>query len=140
MSMKAWAEAHPDLFGNTEENVELQVSPIEESTTANEEEETPKLELPRRAGSCISSQGRSPDERREEREFRLQMAKLRMEESIAERAVADAERAAKRAAERAFEEKKLLLAQEVSLRELEIKARQVASSTDGSSVAAVLAG
>ncbi|KAJ1125197.1 hypothetical protein NDU88_003632 [Pleurodeles waltl] len=71
----------------------------------------------------------TPEERREEREFQLQMAKLQIE---AERAEA--------AAERALAEKKLLLAHELSLQELDIKSRQSDSSSDGGSIHAGPAG
>ncbi|KAJ1139714.1 hypothetical protein NDU88_006081 [Pleurodeles waltl] len=90
--------------------------------------------------SSVSSHSLTTEERREEREFQLQIAKLNLEaeERKAER---EAERAAKQAeAERALAEKKCLLAHELSLKELAIKVRQSQSSSDGSSIHAGLAG
>ncbi|KAJ1123233.1 hypothetical protein NDU88_001706 [Pleurodeles waltl] len=96
---------------------------------------------PYRPGSSVSEQSLTAEERREEREFQLQMAKLKIEaqqeEKRAEREAkqAQAERTAKQVeAERTLAEKKLLLAHELSLKELEIKARQSESSNNGGSI------
>ncbi|KAJ1198141.1 hypothetical protein NDU88_001985 [Pleurodeles waltl] len=69
------------------------------------------------------------------------MAKLKIEaqrkERRAERQAKQAERAAKEVeAERALAERNLLLAHELSFQELEIKARQSESSSDGGSMRA----
>ncbi|KAJ1171357.1 hypothetical protein NDU88_003220 [Pleurodeles waltl] len=165
VALRAWAEAHleddeEEEPGNgTSEEFSLSVDGV---TTA--------IVPPSRPGSSVSMQSLTAEERREEREFQLQMAKLKIEaqqeerraereakQAEAERAAkqieaertakqiqAEAERAAKQAeaeraakqveAERALAEKKLLLAHELSLKELEIKARQSESSNNGGSI------
>ncbi|KAJ1217648.1 hypothetical protein NDU88_005241 [Pleurodeles waltl] len=85
---------------------------------------------PAKPGSSVSDRGLTTEERREEREFQLQMARLKIEAQQEEKR---AEREAK-ADERALAEKKLLLAHELSLKELEIKARQFEPSSDGGSI------
>ncbi|KAJ1152290.1 hypothetical protein NDU88_005066 [Pleurodeles waltl] len=99
-------------------------------------------------GSSVSDQGLTAEERREEREFQLQMARLNIESQQEERRAeseakeAEAERSAKQigaeraeaGAERALAEKKHLLAHELSLKELEIKVRQSEYSSDGGSI------
>ncbi|KAJ1201972.1 hypothetical protein NDU88_005776 [Pleurodeles waltl] len=77
------------------------------------------------------------EERRAEREAKQAEAERAAKQVEAERAAkqAEAERAAKQVeAERALAEKKLLLAHELSLKELEIKARQSESSNNGGSI------
>ncbi|KAJ1088424.1 hypothetical protein NDU88_001581 [Pleurodeles waltl] len=68
------------------------------------------------------------EERRAEREVKQAEAETAANQIEAERAEA--------AAERALTEKKLLLAHELSLKELEIKARQSESSSDGVTIRA----
>ncbi|KAJ1211568.1 hypothetical protein NDU88_006926 [Pleurodeles waltl] len=79
------------------------------------------------------------EERRAEREAKRAEAERAAKQIEAERTAkqiqAEAERAAKQVeAERALAEKKLLLAHELSLKELEIKARQSESSNNGGSI------
>ncbi|KAJ1101065.1 hypothetical protein NDU88_006139 [Pleurodeles waltl] len=165
VALRAWAEAH--LEDDEEEEPENGTSgefslSVDGVTTA--------IVPPSRPGSSVSMQSLTAEERREEREFQLQMAKLKIEaqqeerraereakQAEAERAAkqieaertakqiqAEAERAAKQAeaeraakqveAERALAEKKLLLAHELSLKELAIKARQSESSNNGGSI------
>ncbi|KAJ1135000.1 hypothetical protein NDU88_001446 [Pleurodeles waltl] len=144
VALRAWAEAHLEEDDEEEEpengpseNLSLSVDGV---TTA--------IVPPSRPGSSVSVQSLTAEERREEREFQLQMAKLKIEAQQEERRAereakqAEAERAAKQieaeraeaAAERALAEKKLLLAHELSLKELDLKAKQSESSNNGGSI------
>ncbi|KAJ1103803.1 hypothetical protein NDU88_001224 [Pleurodeles waltl] len=154
VALRAWAEAH--LEDDEEEEPENGPS---EGFSLSVDGVTTAIVPPSRPGSSVSVQSLTAEERREEREFQLQMAKLKIEaqqeerraereakQAEAERAAkqieaereakqAEAERATKQVeAERALTEKKLLLAQELSLKELEIKARQSESSNNGGSI------
>ncbi|KAJ1164945.1 hypothetical protein NDU88_005377 [Pleurodeles waltl] len=73
---------------------------------------TPRIVPPGKQESSASSHGLAAQERRENREFQLQLARQRLEEKKAER---EAE-AKQPEAERALAEKKLLLAHELSLK------------------------
>ncbi|KAJ1180973.1 hypothetical protein NDU88_006184 [Pleurodeles waltl] len=131
MTLRAWAEAQ------TEENVEED----DPEDGPSVDEITAAIVPPAKPGSSVADKGQTTEERREEREFQLQMARLKIkaqqEERRAEREAkqAEVERAASQAAaERALAEKKHLLAHELSLKEVEIKAKQSESSSDGSSI------
>ncbi|KAJ1169992.1 hypothetical protein NDU88_001873 [Pleurodeles waltl] len=165
VALRAWAEAH--LENDEEEEPENGTS---EEFSLSVDGVTTAIVPPSGPGNSVSMQSLTAEERREEREFQLQMAKLKIEaqqeerraereakQAEAERAAkqieaertakqiqAEAERAAKQAeaeraakqveAERALAEKKLLLDHELSLKELEIKARQSESSNNGGSI------
>ncbi|KAJ1113855.1 hypothetical protein NDU88_002096 [Pleurodeles waltl] len=136
MALRAWAEAQ------TEEDVEEEGSEdgLSEEFVPSVDESTTAIVPHAKRGSSVSDQGLTVEERREERGFQLQMARLKIEAQQEERRAereakqAESERAARQieaeraeaAAERA--NKKLLLAHELSLKELEIKARQSESS------------
>ncbi|KAJ1203963.1 hypothetical protein NDU88_007744 [Pleurodeles waltl] len=144
VALRAWAEAHLKEDDEEEEpenghSEDLLLS-VGDVTTA--------IVPPSRQGSIVSVQSLTAEERREEREFQLQMARLKIEAQQEERRAereakqAEAERAAKQieaeraeaAAERALAEKKLLLAHELSLKELDLKAKQSESSSNGGSI------
>ncbi|KAJ1170924.1 hypothetical protein NDU88_002795 [Pleurodeles waltl] len=117
MALRAWVESlsqENDEFGE-------HVNVLSEELPTADEGATHGFVLPVRAGSSVCSHGLTPEERREERKFQLQLAKLKME-------------AEERKAEGALAEKKLLLAHELSLKELDRKARQSESSIDGGSI------
>ncbi|KAJ1105482.1 hypothetical protein NDU88_002888 [Pleurodeles waltl] len=109
-----------------------------ENFLPSEDDVTTAVLPPAKPGSSVSDQGLTAEERREEREFQLQMARLQIEAQQEERRAetkakqTEAERAAKQieaeraevAAESALAEKKVLLAHQLSLKQLEIKARQ----------------
>ncbi|KAJ1172732.1 hypothetical protein NDU88_004575, partial [Pleurodeles waltl] len=79
--------------------------------------------------------GKESRERSQAKQAEAERAAKQIEAETAEAAAAAAA-----AAERALAEKKLLLAHELSLMEVEIKARQSESSSDGGSIHAGLAG
>ncbi|KAJ1093868.1 hypothetical protein NDU88_006957 [Pleurodeles waltl] len=132
-ALRAWAEAHLE---EDDEEEEPENGPSED-LLPSVGDVTTAIVPPSRPGSSVSEQSLTAEERREEREFQLQMAKLKIEaqqeERRAEREAKEAERD-EAAAERAFAENKLLLAHELSLKELEIKARQSESSSNGGSI------
>ncbi|KAJ1214393.1 hypothetical protein NDU88_002012 [Pleurodeles waltl] len=148
VALRAWAEAHLE---EDDEEEEPENGPSEDFSLSVDGVTTAILP-PSRPGSSVSVQSLTAEERREEREFQLQMAKLKIEAQQEERRAereakqAEAERAAKQIqdeaeraakqveAERALAENKLLLAHEMSLKELEIKARQSESSNNGGSI------
>ncbi|KAJ1210122.1 hypothetical protein NDU88_005490 [Pleurodeles waltl] len=70
-------------------------------------------------GSSVSDQGLTT----EEREFQLQMARLKIEAQQEEKRAEREAKQAEAAAERALAEKKLLLAHELRLKELDLKGR-----------------
>ncbi|KAJ1093870.1 hypothetical protein NDU88_006959 [Pleurodeles waltl] len=133
VALRAWAEAHLE---EDDEEEEPENGPSED-LLPSVGDVTTAIVPPSRPGSSVSEQSLTAEERREEREFQLQMAKLKIEaqqeERRAEREAKEAERD-EAAAERAFAENKLLLAHELSLKELEIKARQSESSSNGGSI------
>ncbi|KAJ1101430.1 hypothetical protein NDU88_006498 [Pleurodeles waltl] len=135
VALRAWAEAHLEEDDEEEEPE----NGLSEDLLPSVGNVTTPIGPPSRPGSSVSEQSLTAEERREEREFQLQMAKLKIEAQQEER---KAERAAKQveaeraeaAAEKALAEKKLLLAHKLSLKELEIKARQSEPSNNGGSI------
>ncbi|KAJ1187169.1 hypothetical protein NDU88_003948 [Pleurodeles waltl] len=144
VALRAWAEAHLEEDDEEEEPE----NSLSEDLLPSVVDVTTAILPPSRSGSSVSEQILTAEERREEREFQLQIEKLKIEaqqeERRAEREAKEAERASKqmeaeraakqKEAERALTEKKLLLAHELSLKELEIKARQSKSNSNGSSI------
>ncbi|KAJ1123242.1 hypothetical protein NDU88_001715 [Pleurodeles waltl] len=126
VALRAWAEAHLE---EDDEEAEPENGPSED-LLPSVGDVTTTIVPPSRPGSSVSEQGLATEERREEREFQLQMASLKIEAQQEERR---AEREAQ-AAERALAEKKLLLAHELSLKELDLKAKQSESSSNGGSI------
>ncbi|KAJ1211052.1 hypothetical protein NDU88_006414 [Pleurodeles waltl] len=129
IALKAWAEAQ------SEEEVEEE-GPEDgpsEGFLPSVEDVTTVIVPSVKPGSSVSDSGLTAVES-SEREFRLQLAKLNMEAEERKAQRATEERRAEAAAERALAEKKLLLAHELSLKELDIKARQSESSSDGFSI------
>ncbi|KAJ1216445.1 hypothetical protein NDU88_004047 [Pleurodeles waltl] len=127
MALRAWVEAHSEEDAEEEEEPE-DCSP--EDLLLSVDDVTTAIVPCAKPDSSVSDRSLTTEERREEREFQLQMARLKIEAQQEERR---AEREAK-AAERALAEKKLLLAHELSLKELEIKVRQSEPSSDGISI------
>ncbi|KAJ1116124.1 hypothetical protein NDU88_004343 [Pleurodeles waltl] len=104
MALWAWAEAH------SEEDAEE-----EEPEDGSPEDFLPSVDVTT-----------ATEERRAERKAKQAEAERAAKQIEAERAEA--------AAERVLADKKLLLAQELSLKELEIKTRQSESGSDGGSI------
>ncbi|KAJ1138477.1 hypothetical protein NDU88_004860 [Pleurodeles waltl] len=132
MALRAWAEAHSEEDAEEEEPEDG----CPEDFLPSVDDVTTAIVPPPKLGSSVSDQGLTTEERREEREFQLQMAGLQIEAQQEERRAereakhAEAEREAKQieaeraeaAAERALAAIQLLLAHELTLKELEIKA------------------
>ncbi|KAJ1114638.1 hypothetical protein NDU88_002873 [Pleurodeles waltl] len=143
VALRAWAEAHLE---EDDEEEEPENGPSED-LLLSVDGVTTAIVPPSRPGSSVSVQSLTAEERREEREFQLQMAKLKIEAQQEERRAereakqTEAERAAKQIeaeraepeAERALAEK-LLLAHELSLKELDLKGKQSESSNNGGSI------
>ncbi|KAJ1217002.1 hypothetical protein NDU88_004599 [Pleurodeles waltl] len=135
VALRAWAEAHLE---EDDEEEEPENGPSEDLLLSVDDREKPsKLmlkEQPNMAKLKIEAQ---QEERRAEREAKQADAERAAKQIEAERTTehAEAKRAAKQVeAERALAEKKLLLAHELSLKELDIKARQSESSNNGGSI------
>ncbi|KAJ1201921.1 hypothetical protein NDU88_005725 [Pleurodeles waltl] len=132
VALIAWAEAHLE---DDAEDEELEDGPSE-VFLPSVDEVTTAIVPPAKPGSSVSDQGLIAEERSEEREFQLQMARLKIESQKEER------RAEKevQAAERDLAENKLLLAHELSLKELDLKAKQSESSSNSGNIQAGPAG
>ncbi|KAJ1217080.1 hypothetical protein NDU88_004675 [Pleurodeles waltl] len=126
VALRAWAEAHLE---EDDEEEEPETGPSED-LLPSVDDVTTAIVPHSRPGSSVSEQGLTAEERREEREFQLQMARLKIEAQQEERR----EEREAQAAERAFAEKKFLLAHELSLKELDLKAKQSESSSNGGSI------
>ncbi|KAJ1150217.1 hypothetical protein NDU88_003013 [Pleurodeles waltl] len=97
VALRAWAEAHVE---EDDEEEEPENGPSED-LLLSVDDVTTAIVPPSRPGSSVSVQSLTAEERREEREFQLQMAKLKIEAQQEERRAereakqAEAERAAK---------------------------------------------